>query len=618
MNRFKKYLVILIGSFLAMSISNLNAQTSDSQLAQYYFQNGEYEKAVMYYEKLYEESPDDVNYGYLLSAYIELEDYKSAEKLIKLQMKRTREETRYLVDLGQLYTKAGDPDKGQKEYENAIRNLEGQQREVINLANAFIRKGLYDQAMATYEKGKKLLKETYPFHYEMANLYGMMGEFEPMVDEYLTLLDFSQAYLQTVQNALNRYLDFQEDKEKVETLRIKLLKKIQRDPGNDTFAELLIWLYTQKKSFNSALIQVKALDKRKGEDGHRVIQLAQMCLTNKDYKTAAKCYEYIVEKEPRSPYYVAARINLVNTRKSELENNPASESSDYEELEQLFFTTLDDLGRSANTAEMMGQLAQLQSFRLHKADTAIHLLNESLELPNLQASTKAELKMILADILLAEGDIWDASLLYSQVEKDHKHDVVGHEAKFRNAKVSYYTGDFEWAQAQLDVLKASTTKLIANNAMELSLLITDNFALDTVRGPMIRYARADLLVYQGRLQEAEVALDSLSNDLDFHALKDDILYQRYQIAAKRKEHEKSRELLTTIIDNHGHDLLGDNAIYELAKLEEEVFEDNDRAMELYRKLMVDHPGSLFVVDARKRFRALRGDFDDADLPEDEL
>lgn len=618
MNRFNKYIVILIGSLLALSASNLNAQTSDSQLAQYYFQNGEYEKAAMYYEKLYEESPDDVNYGYLLSTYIELEDYKSAEKLIKVQMKRTREETRYLVDLGQLYTKAGNPDKGQKEYENAIKNLEGRQREVINLANAFIRKGLYDQAMATYEKGKKLLKDTYPFHYEMANLYGMMGEFEPMVDQYLTLLDFSQAYLQTVQNALNRYLDFSEDKEKVETLRIKLLKKTQRNPENDTFAELLIWLYTQKKSFNSALIQVKALDKRKGEDGQRVIKLAQMCLTNKDYKTAAKCYEYILEKEPRSPYYVAARINLVNTRKSELENNPASNKSDYEELEQLFLSTLDDLGRSANTAEMMGQLAQLQSFRLQKPDTAVQLLNESLDLPNLKASTKAELKMILADILLAQGDIWDASLLYSQVEKDHKHDMIGHEAKFRNAKVSYYTGDFEWAQAQLDVLKASTTKLIANNAMELSLLITDNFALDTVRGPMNRYARADLLVYQGRLQEAEAALDSLSNDLAFHALKDDILYQRYQIASKRKEHEKSRELLTTIIDNHGHDLLGDNAIYELAKLEQEVFDNNDRAMELYRKLMVDHPGSLFVVDARKRFRALRGDFDDAELPEDEL
>lgn len=606
-------LLLIIGT-----AAPLQAQTTDNQLAQYYYQNGEFEKAIMYYEKLYAEAPNDVNYGYLRSCYIEIDDYKSAEKLIKNQLKRTQNDPRYLVDLGELYTESGSPEKGKKEYENAIKNLGPNQRDVINLANAFIRKRQYDYALETYERGKKLLKDAYPFHYEMASLYGTMGEFEKMTDQYLILLDFSQAYLRTVQNALSRNIDFTEDTEKVEQLRIKLLKQTQRSPQNDTYAELLIWLYTQKKSFNSALIQVKALDKRKAEDGKRVMDLARICLTNKDFKAAAKCYEYVVSKVPRSPYYTSARIHLVDTRKKELESNPASGVEEYSLLEQLYITTLDELGRNANTAEMMGQLATLQAFRLQKADTAIALLNSTLELPNMQNTTLASLKMSLGDILLAKGDIWDASLLYSQVEKDFKHDQIGHEAKFRNAKISYYTGDFEWSQAQLDVLKASTTKLIANDAMELSLLITDNFALDTVRGPMIRYARADLLVYQGRLQEAEAALDSLSRDLTFHALSDDILFQRHKIALKRKNYEKSRDLLTEIINNHGQDLLGDNALFELALLEQEVFKDNDRAMELYRRLMVEHPGSLFVVEARKRFRSLRGDFDDAGLPEDEL
>ncbi len=615
-SRWLHIICLVVPALLFCAVAT--AQTSDSELAQYYFRNGEFDKAAMYYEKLYEQSPNDVNYRYLLSSYEELGDFKTAERLIKQQLKRTRNDSRYQVDLGRLYSRAGDPAKGEKEYDQAIKNLQPQQREIINLANAFIRHGLYGQAMQTYERGKKLLKDSYPFHYEMANLYGVMGEFEPMVEQYLTLLEVSQAYLQTVQNALNRYIDFQEEHDKVEQLRIKLLRKTQRNPDNDTYAELLIWLFTQKKSFNSALIQVKALDRRRGEDGNRVMKLAQMCLTNKDYKTAAKCFEYVAEKEPRSPYYTSAKMNLVNTRKLELENNPASDREDFATLETLYFSTLSGLGRSANTAGMMKELALLQAFRLQKADTAVQLLNETLQLPNMQASTIAETKMALADILLSEGDIWEASLLYSQVEKDHKHDMVGHEAKFRNAKVYYYTGDFEWAQAQLDVLKASTTKLIANDAMELSLLITDNFALDTIREPMIRFARADLLIYQGRLAAAEAALDSLSNDLTFHALQDDILYQRYKIALQRKEHEKCRSFLTAIMDHHGHDLLGDNAVYELARLEETIFENKDRAMELYRKLLLEHQGSLFVVEARKRFRELRGDFNDANLPDDEL
>jgi tetratricopeptide (TPR) repeat protein len=605
---------VLLAIAVFTAIPLFSQPTSDSQLALYYYQSGEFDKAAMYYEKLYDNQPSDLNYEYLLGSYTELQDFKSAEKLIKKHIKGKQNDSRFMVDLGQLYSAMGDQAGSIEAYNDAIKNMGPHQREVVNLANAFIKRRLYDQALETYEKGKKLLKGAYPFNYEMASLYGTMGEFDRMVDEYLVLLDFSEAYLQTVQNALNRFIDFEEEPDKVEQLRIKLLKQVQRAPQNDTYAELLIWLYTQKKSFNSALIQVKALDKRKNEDGHRVVKLAQMAASNNDFKTAVKCYEYVIEKDPVSPYYTSARMNLVSTRKSELDQNPASSLSDYSELENLYLETLESLGWSANTAEMIREMALLQAFRLNKPDTAITVLNETLELGNLKPITRSEIKMSLADVMLATGDVWEASLLYSQVEKDHKHDIIGHEAKFRNARISYYTGDFEWAQAQLDVLKASTSKLISNDAMELSLLITDNFALDTVREPMERFARADLLLYQGKLEDAENALDSLSSDLSFHSLEDDILFKRYEIALERKKFDKARDLLSEIISLHGTDLLGDDAIYALARMEESVFDNPERAKELYRQLLTDHSGSLFVVEARKRFRALRGDFDDATLP----
>lgn len=312
------------------------AQTSDSELAQYYYRNGEFEKAVMYFERIYDAQPNDANYGYLLQSYIELEDFKTAEKLIKRQAKLSDNNSRYLVDLGLLYASAGDPKKAQTEFDNAIQSLGPNQRDVISLATHFIKNGLSEQAMATYERGKKLLKDAYPFNYEMASLYGMMGDFDSMIDQYLTLLEFSPAYLQTVQNALNRYIDFNEDSETVEMLRIKLLKKVQRAPDSDVFAEMLIWFYTQKKSFNSAFIQVKAIDMRKAEDGQRVMNLAKLCITSKDFATASKCYEYVLNKEPRSPYYMTARMNLVSARKSELENNPASSSQEFYGLESLY------------------------------------------------------------------------------------------------------------------------------------------------------------------------------------------------------------------------------------------------------------------------------------------
>lgn len=609
-----KPIVLIFSTILLISPALIAQPTSEPQLAQYYYQNGEFDKAAMYYEKLYDQQATDVYYGYLLTCYVELRDFKEAEKLVKKQLKRSQDDPRYVVDLGDLYIKMGDSAKGKAQYDNAIKNLSDQQRDVINLANAFIRKGMYDYALETYQRGKKLMKNVYPFHYEIANLYGLTGEFDKMVDEYMTLLDVSEAYLQTVQNQINRYIDFEHDNVKVESLRQKLLKQTQRAPQNDAYAEMLIWLFMQKKSFASALIQVKAIDKRKNEDGMRLMTLAQTCVTNHDFKTAVKCYEYVVSKEPQSPFYVTAKMNLVSTMSSELEHLANPNQEQYLELEQLYHTTLNDLGRKANTAELMRNLALLKAFQLNKTDEATDLLDEVINLPNLDRSVLAEAKMSLADIQLAEGYIWDASLLYSQVEKDFKHDIIGHEAKFRNAKISYYTGDFEWAQAQLDVLKGSTSKLIANDAMDLSLTITDNFALDTIREPMERFARADLLLYQNRLTEAEQTLDSLGRDYPFHALQDEILYQRFKIAKKRKDFEQCRHFLNLIVLQHGQDILGDNALYNLALIEEEIIHDSEKAQELYRRLMTEYPGSLFVVDARNRFRKLRGDFNEDSAP----
>ena len=89
-------------------------------------------------------------------------------------------------------------------------------------------------------------------------------------------------------------------------------------------------------------------------------------------------------------------------------------------------------------------------------------------------------------------------MYYSQVEKDFKHEVIGQEAKFKKIKIDYYTGKFNWAQAQLNILKQSTSKLIANNAMELSLLISDNLNLDTTQLTLQIYANAELLIFQNK------------------------------------------------------------------------------------------------------------------------
>jgi tetratricopeptide (TPR) repeat protein len=216
-------------------------------------------------------------------------------------------------------------------------------------------------------------------------------------------------------------------------------------------------------------------------------------------------------------------------------------------------------------------------------------------------------KIELADLLILEDDNWEAALLYGQVEKEFKEDVIGQEAKFKRARVSYYVGEFSWAQAQLDVLKTSASKLIANDAMALSLLIQDNLALDTTDAPLLMFARADLFAYQLRFDEAMQVLDSLEGEFGWHGIIDESIFLRAKVYVNRRDFTAAATAYQRIVDNYSWELTGDDAYYELGKLYEEYLGDKAKAMEMYESLMMNFPGSIYVVDARKRYRSLRGD-----------
>jgi tetratricopeptide (TPR) repeat protein len=606
-------IVLLMVSFLAPAM--LMAQPgTDEQLAAQYFQQGDLERALLYYEKLHRKQPTDHYYEQLLKCYLGLKDMDNATKLVKDQLRKRNGDAAFLIDLGTVYEQSGEPEKADKEYEKALRAMTTDPNNVRLMANAFIEANKPDLALEAYERGQRAAPEGINYHYEIANVHALKGDIPRMMTSYMDLLAANEGYLQSVQNALSRYVDLDQQDQRSDALRTELLRRIQRDPQRTIFTELLIWMYVQLKDMNAALVQTKALDKRLDEGGQRVMELAAIAVANDDHAIAFKCYEYVIGLGRNDALYLQARIGSISARYQQLTDQAEPPRAELVDLDQRMAATVEELGTNRTTLDLIRDRAHLRAFHLNDGPGAIDLLNSAIDLPMVDAKYRAQMKLDLGDVHLIHGDIWEASLLYSQVDLGMKQDILGHEARLRNAKVSFYAGDFLWAKAQLDVLKASTSKLIANDAMELSLRITDNLGVDSNSVPLSYFARAELLRIQHRYDEALLVFDSLDIAFPMHSLGDDVLYERFRIARARKLYPEAAAYLDRIIELYPLDILVDNALLDLGKLYEDLIADPEKAKGYYEKLMFEQTGSIFVPEARARFRALRGD--GSDLPDE--
>jgi tetratricopeptide (TPR) repeat protein len=577
---------------------------NDTKLASYYFDKGEFAKAEPYYEKLYKQYKSKNYFDRYFMCLFYQQRYAECEDLATKQIKRDP----YDIDTKFLLAMVYESTERQKEadaiYQNLIDQLEPVQSRIDYLGNSFKQRGLFEYALKTYLKGRDLMKNGYGFQLELAELYNQLNQPEKMIQEYLNLLDYSPSYLKTVQTYLTRAIDFAEEPEKTEMLRVELLTRSQKNPDLDYYAEMFIWYYLQKKEFSGAVLQAKAFDKRKGLNGKKVYEIAKICQVNKSYDAAKKAFQYIIELGESSPYYIYAIEAGLSIEFTMLTERSDFSEADLKSLALNYESALTTLGKSNATIGLMIQLAKIYAFYLNQPNNAEKIVKEALLL-QINPRQRAELKILLGDIYVVSDRIWDASILYMQVEKEFSEDVIGHEAKYKNACVFYYDGEFEYAKAQLDVLKASTSKLIANDAMQLSLLLQDNLGIDTTQAPVQMFANADLLIQQNRFNEALALLDSITKAYPFHSLADEVLFKKGEIYEELHNWEKAIEFYLMVYDSYSHDILADDAVIRIARIYDFRINNKEKAAEFYRKILFEFTASLHGAEARERFTELK-------------
>ena len=398
----------------------------------------------------------------------------------------------------------------------------------------------------------------------------------------------------------------------------------QKNPNNISYMQLLYWVNQLHKEYGEALILAKAIDKRQKTECVQTYDLALLAADNHDYATAIEALNYIISRGEEVSNYLRAKMKILDVRYLQLTETYPIRMVDAINLERDFKKVLDENGLHSGTSDWIRKYAHLLAFFVNKPQEAVDVLTQAMNNATRDPKEKNQYKIDLADVQLYMGNVWDATLNYSQVNKDLPNDDLGNEAKFKNAKLSFYIGEFDWAKSQLDVLSAATTKLISNDAIYFSLLISDNlteeeedeedadttyllFEKPNTNLPLQKYAEADFLIFQNKDDKAMEKLDSVIALAPFGTLVDDALYQKALILIKRKDYLGAEALLKKVVENHGTELLADDAIFKLAELYEYYLKDIPKAMEYYQKILRDYSGSLFVVEARKHYRALRGD-----------
>lgn len=610
--------------FLFFSLLGFAQRDPQEKLAIQYYQNGEYEKAKEIFKPIYEKNNSSYIYVYYYQVLVEMQDYKELEKVAKNQHKKFPKVQRYIVDLAYVYEVSGNTSKAVKEYEDAIKNVPNVENSYKELYNAFLYKAKRDYAMETLLRGRKQLNNPKLFSKELTNLYLQLKLYDNVIEEAITLLaDDDAKYMATAEQNLQNLLMDDEDGQRYLKIKSKLQETIQKHPNNQSYVSLLYWIYQLNKDYPAAFILAKSIDKKRANDGATVYTLARSMANNREYDLAMEALKYVISKGESSSYYYSAKYDLLNLRYQKLISTYPIDLNAAKALEKEYQKVLDENGVHEGTSDVVHKYAHLLAFFVNKPDQAINLLDTAMRYADRDIKEKALYKMDKADILLHVGEIWDATLLYSQIDKELPNDTIGHLAKFKNAKLSFYIGEFAWAESQLDILRAATTKLIANDAMYLSFVISDNleeeeegeeeennalFQENQTNNQALRYfARADFLIFQNNDAEAMKYLDSVLIVTPFGKLNDDVYYLQAQILIRQKDYFTAETLLKKIIDVYSFDLLADDAIFLLAELYEYYMKDIPQAMEMYKKLLKDHSNSIYAVDARKRFRELRGD-----------
>jgi tetratricopeptide (TPR) repeat protein len=572
--------------------------SQNEQLAQYYYDKGDFEKAKISYEELLENLPQNTQYFLrTIDCYQQLQQFSVAEKAILDRLDKYKQGN-LLVELGYNYQLQKNDAKAKIYYEQALDRIKKNPNEVYGISNSFERKVLLEYALKAYQTATEA-EANFNFNYQIGLLYGQLGNQEMMINTFLNEAYANPQNSIQIQNQLSRFMVDEGDANFSEILRKALIIRAQKN--QDLFwNHYLSWFYTQQKEFEKAFVQEKAIYKRDPESLSNIVNLGQLAIEEDNQEAAKEILGFVLENTKDLELLIQANSYLI---KMKIEK---AQEKEYAAINTELEGLLKQFEISPFTLSLQLIQAHFVAFNLKKPEEGKAIVKKALEL-QLNDYEVAQAKMELADILLYEEKFNQALIYYSQIELDLKNDIVAHEASLKAAKTSYFKTDFIWALKQFKELKSANTQLIANDALEYFLLINDNTVADSTQTALKQFAKGDYLLYQNRNQEAVTQFQTILKNYKGQEIEAVTLLRLGKIYEKLGDFTLALSQYQTIIDKHSDGIYIDEALYFSAEIYNKKLQQPEKAKSLYEKIIFSHEDSIYFVEARKKFRQLRGD-----------
>ena len=597
--KFKKHVLFLLAMVIGLSsVLGQRDDTGQLVMADNYFKRGEFQKALLTYKKLYEGKPYNYNYLYkIVETYQQLEQYNQAEAVLKSRIDKSRIPS-ILVELGYNYQLKDSMAIAKSFYDEAINSIDIKPLNVYAVGQRFEKHSLLQEAITSYKKGSALLPDR-NFSVQLARIYGDLGDIENMFSSYLEYVSFKPNALNNIKRNFNQFVSENKDNTNNKTLRLLLLRRIQANP--DTYwYDLLSWLYIQEGQYSKSFIQEKALYRRNPESLDRIVELAITAMDDDDIETATTIFTYLIESSQDKDIVLLAHQSLL-----EMQTNNAL-PQELDKINENYVKLFEEFGIYASTLPLQLSYGEFLAFNYGKPKEASEFLKASYKL-DISPYQEALVKLKLADILVLQEKFNEALIFYTQIKSNLKNSGIAQKAAYKIAKTSYYKGDFDWAESQLKILKSATTQLIANDALDLKLLISDNKYDDTTQTALRYYAKADLMAFQNKTSQAIKLLDKVLTEHNGESITDQALFKQAELYEQQQRYDKAEANYQKIIADYREDILIDDAYYYLAELYNNYLGKPEEAKALYEKVIFNHEDSIYFVEARKKFRMLRGD-----------